>query len=223
MSRELRDISFEAWLQFVFDHPVTDPAWHWSSDADSWAGSAFETLQHFKQTFQESGTALVKYSDEQLNQGFWYLVSNSCSNIAYSLVDISVAWADGKDCIESIVNLFRCCFQARCTSHLSHLNESGANALNSICYMWWDVLPIHGQPESPERRETDETILQVMEKILALPSDACRESALHGLGEWRTYYPSRGEIIVDAFIWQNRKIRDSLRNYAYAARHGDIL
>ena len=223
MSRELKNISFEAWLQFVFDHPVSDPEWFWSDESDSWVGSNAETLQHLKQTFRKSGTVLDKYSDAQLNQGFWYLISNSCSNVAYCMVDAREPWLERKDCLEAIPDLFCQCFQTRCTPHLSHLNESGASALNSICYMWWDVSPIQGQPETPGRRETDGVILQVMEKILTIPSDACRESAIHGLGEWHSYYPARVEAIIDNFIWQNRKIRDSLRNYAYAARHGDIL
>ena len=223
MSCELKNVTFEEWIQFVFGHPVTDPAWHWSGESDYWAGSNAETLQHLTRTFRESEKVLSKYSDAQLNQGFWYLISNSCSDVAYCMVDTGEPWAKRKDCIEAIADLFRQCFQTRCTSHLSHLDEQGAGALNPVCYMWLDVLPIHGQPETPDRRETDDVILQVMEKILTIPSDACRESAIHGLGEWHCYYPTQVEGIIDSFIWQNRKIRDSLRNYAYAARHGDVL
>lgn len=223
MGRQLHQIAFEDWLDFLFDHPITDPEWYWTEDADSWDGSPTETVQHLTRTFRESGTALLKYSDAQLNQGLWYLASNSCSEVAYSLLDERVAWDLRKGCIETIGDLFAQCFSLRCSNHLSHLDEPGANPLNSICYMWWDVLPIHGKPDDPSRKETDETFLRVMERILELPSDACREAALHGLGEWQCYYPGQVHDIVYRFIWKNRHIRDSLRNYAYAAQHGDVL
>lgn len=223
MGRNLRDVTFDEWLNFVFDHPVSDPAWYWADDADSWGGSPTETARLLARTFRESGAALQRFSNAQVNQGFWYLISNSCSDAAYCMVDKSVPWETRKDCIEGIQILFRDCFTVRCSQQLSHLDEAGADPLNSICYMWWDVLPIHGQPEDPKRAETDALFLDVMEKILELNSDACRESALHGLGEWHGYYPKRIHDIIFKFIWSHRKIRDSLRNYAYAAQNGDVL
>ena len=222
MGRSIQQVNFAQWLDFLFDHPVTEPAWHWSTEADQWGGSPAETVSHLTRTFRESGTALLKYSDAQLKQGFWYLVDPGCSDIAFSLVDSKVPEKLRLEAIESIGDLFEYCFARRCSDHLSHLDEPGANPLNASCYMWWDILPIHGKPEEPARRQTDIAILLVLERTLRLESEACRESALHGLGEWQCYYPLNVERIVDGFIWHNRKIRASLRNYAYAARHGDV-
>ena len=223
MGRLIQQVDFAQWLDFLFDHPVTEPAWHWSIEADKWVGRPAETVSHLTRTFRESGTALQKYSDAQLNQGLWYLASNACSDIAYSLVDEDVPERERLEAIASIPDLFEHCFARRCSDHLAHLDERGANPLNTICYMWWDVLPIQGKPEDLARKQTDSAILLVMERILRLESEACRESALHGLGEWHCYYPLNVERIVDGFIWHNRKIRTPLRNYAYAARHGDVL
>lgn len=223
MGRELQNVIFDQWLDFVFNHPVTKPAWYWADDADDWAGGAAETIQHLTRTFLDSGSVLQKFSDAQLNQGFWYLISVSCSDIACSITNESVSNRARIDCIKAIVNLFRDCFALRCSNHLSHLDESGANPLNSICYMWWDLFPVFGKPEEPVWAKFDTTVLDVMEAILEIESEACRESALHGLGEWHCYYPDQVHTTVDKFIWKHRKIRTALRNYAYAAMHGDVL
>ncbi len=223
MGRVLKNVGFDEWLEFVFEHPVTKPAWHWNDDADEWGGKPVETVGHLKKMLLESGACLKSFSDDQLNQGFWYLISGACSETGRCLTDESVPPDSRKSCILAIENLFRDCFMVRCSNHLSHLDEHGANPLNSICYMWWDVLPVCGCSEDTGRRETDSLFLGVMERTLKLESEACRESALHGLGEWHCFYPEKVQKIIEDFIWSNRKIRDSLRNYAYAAMHGDVL
>ncbi len=223
MGRSIQQVDFAEWLDFLFDHSVTEPAWHWSTEVDEWNGSPAETLSHLTRTFRESGTALAKYSDAQLKQGFWYLADAGCSNIACSLDDRSAPEVARLEAIESIGDLFEHCFARRCSDHLSHLDEPGANSLNDICYMWWDVLPICGQPEDPARKRTDAAVLQILERTLQLDSEAWRESALHGLGHWQRHYPQEVERIIHHFIWSHRQIRAPLRNYAYAARHGDLL
>ncbi|MBI1177509.1 hypothetical protein GC207_08730 [bacterium] len=223
MGRKLQNVTFEQWLDFAFNHPVTKPAWHWADDADLWAGSATEMVDLLTRTFLDSGTALQSFSDAQLNQGFWYLISVPCSDIACSITNGRVSNHARIDCVKAIVNLFRDCFALRCSNHLSHLDEAGANPLNSICYMWWDLFPVFGKPKEPKWAEFDSLILEVMGRVLDLDSDACREAALHGLGESHCYYPDRTPAIVENFIWKHRHIRDSLRNYAYAAMHGDVL
>ena len=130
----------------------------------------------------------MPFSDAQLNQGFWFLANNSCSDHMFALLNPGVAWTKRKRCLSSTFILFERFFALRCSSHLSHLDTletdtSMASPLNMICYMWWDVLPIYGKPEEPGRREFDLMCLEVMKLTLGLDSDACRESALHGLGQ----------------------------------------
>ena len=65
-------------------------------------------------------------------------------------------------------------------------------------------------------------LLDVMRHTLALPHDACRESALHGLGHWHRASPAETADIIDGFLARNEGIRDELRRYALAARCGCI-
>lgn len=214
--------SLAEWIGYVFDHPVTDPAWHWVADAPEWEGPPALVATHIAETFGDSGRLLSRFSDEQLNQAFWFLVSNTCSEFMYALVDPGVPSLSRLRALRSFVPLFEQVMATRCSSHLSHLDEPGANPLNSACYMWWDILPIHGHPEESARAEFDAEVLVVLRRLLAIPHDACRESALHGIGEWCHYYPQVSRIVED-FLASTPNLRPELVSYAQRAKVGDVL
>lgn len=209
------------WIAHIFDHPVADPAWHWSIDATAWEGRPEDTVVFIADTFERSGELLARFTDEQLNQGFWYLVSASCSDFMFALVDPAIPLAARIRAIRSFVPLFEQVMAVRCSPHLSHLDEQPANPLNSACYMWWDVLPIHGKPEDPKRSEFDAEVLRVLTKLLSIPHDACRESALHGISEWQWYYPA-AQGIADAWLLRTADLRPELVSYAQNAKIGNV-
>jgi len=213
--------SLPNWIAHVFDHPVTDPAWHWSLDAPEWQDSPEHIASLIAETFERSGELLSRFSDVQLEQAFWFLVSGSGSNFMFALVDPGVPLANRLRALRSFVPLFKQVMAVRCSSHLSHLDEQPANPLNSACYMWWDILPIHGKPEEPKRTEFDAEVLRVLPELLAIPHDACRESALHGVSEWQLYYPSIADI-VDDFLLHTPNLRPELISYAQRAKVGDV-
>jgi hypothetical protein len=106
----------------------------------------------------------------------------------------------------------------RCSQHLSYLDEPGANPLNASCYMWWDMMPIYGRPDEPDRAEFDDTALAVLQRLLAIPHDACRESALHGLCDWKVHYRPHVIKIVDEFLRHTVNLRPELVIYARRVR-----
>lgn len=223
MAQTSREITFEEWVVWVFDHPVTDPAWHWEYEGEQWDNDSTNVVSYMTRLFEDPVQYLKGYSDEQLNQGFWFMVSSDCSNHVFALLDENVSRTARCRCIRSIVTLFERLFAQRCSPHPSHLDEPGVNPLNSVCYMWWDLLRFLGEPDNPSRTETDREFLEVMRRTLELPHDACRESALHGLGHWQMYYPKVVENIIDGFLARNPSIRLELRAYAMDARRGGIL
>lgn len=216
------DSSLARWIEHVFDHPVADPEWHWAPDSPEWQESPGQVAMHIAETFEQAGHLLARFSDEQLNQGFWYLVSNSCSDFMYCLVEPEPPLALRLRALRSFVPLFQQVMVTRCSPHLSHLDEPGANPLNSACYMWWDILPIHGCPEQSVRAEFDAEVLAVLRQLLRIPHDACRESALHGISEWSIYYPQVCGI-VDEFLSITPGLRPELVSYARRARIGNVL
>lgn len=216
------DSSLVQWIGYVFDHPLSNPAWHWAPDRPEWQGLYSQVATHIAETFEKSGRLLARFSDEQLNQGFWFLVSNSCSEFMHSLVDEELPFSSRLRALRSFAALFEQVMAVRCSQHLSHLDEQGANPLNSACYMWWDILPIHGCPKKPARAEFDAEVLVLLRRLLSIPHDACRESALHGISEWSIYYPQVAGIVED-FLECTPNLRPELISYAQRAKVGNVL
>lgn len=224
MGREITKLSFEQWVKYVFDHPVTKPEWHWNIQRDSWneLKNPALTVSYLTQLFTHPVEVLAPYRDPQINQGFWYLVHNACSSYMFTLQDTSVPLKDRATCLESIYTLFEKLFATRCTSALGHLSEEG-NPLNSVCYMWWDLIPLTGIRTTDDLRRIGETALEVMTKILEIKSDACRESALHGLGHWTYYYGDAIRAEIDSWLQRHPDLRSELRQYAEQAKENCIL
>jgi hypothetical protein len=222
MGQSLRDIFFEDWLRHVFDHPVTDPEWYFDLDADWWAGPASITAEYLARCFENADTLLHSFSDAQLRQGLWYLADVSCSDHMFARTDPEVPQPLRQRAIRAMYDLFAQCYARLCTPHLIHRDELGFSEINLVCYMWWDILPIYGGPHEPDRADADAECLAVIERILSLDSDACRESALHGLGHGHMYHPQRVEEIIRGFLSNAAAVRPELRAYALAAQHGTV-
>ena len=221
-------MNFDEWINFIFDHSVTEPAWYWDA-SDEWDGhdlSEAQTVEYLTELFERAGTLLEPFSDAQPNQGLMMLVSGSYSDCMHSLRDQEVPLPDRLRGIQAMESLFEQCFALRCSPFLSHLDEPGVNPLNAVCYMWWDVIPIHGLayhcPELADSVALDQACLAVMQKILKMDSVACQESALHGLGHWKSYYADPTNFITD-FLKRHRKIRAELKEYALRAREGYVI
>jgi hypothetical protein len=179
-------------------------------------------VQHLTLLFRDPVPALKPFTAGQIAQGIEYLVSNSCSNYMYHVIEQVVPWNDRRECIRAIPRLFASFFAERCSEGLSHRGEATANPLNGICYMWWDVMPYWGRGNQPAYAEQDREFLGAMERILTLRSLACQESALHGLGHWHLYYPQNVEVIIDHFLEEHPRLRPELRLYAEHARTGSV-
>lgn len=218
-------LSFSEWVAYVFDHTVTSPEWYFEPGRDYWQEEPHAAVEFMTRLFEDPLRYAADYSDAQLNQGFWFLVSNGCSNHMFALMDAGVPWDARRRCIRSMTPLFEKLFAQRCTRHLSHFHEPepGVSPLNLTCYMWWDLAPICGHPDDRSQADFDLECLKVMRSTLAIPRDACRESALHGLGHWQTAYPDPVIETIDRFLTQTPALREDLRLYAQAARKGCIL
>jgi hypothetical protein len=207
------------WVKHLFNHPVAEEAWYWDLGSETFEAPPRQIAELITESFERSGELLSNFSDEQLNQGFWFLIGSS--EYMLMLTQKSIPIEARRRALRSVAALFEQVMAKRCSPHLSHLNERSANPLNSACYMWWDVLPIHGRPDDPERREFDAEALLVLQRILDIPHDACRESALHGIGHWANYYPECADI-VDEWLSRTSGLRSELITYAKNARVGHV-
>ncbi|MCH8980304.1 MAG: hypothetical protein IH945_13855, partial [Armatimonadetes bacterium] len=217
------DLTFEQWVVHMFDQPVPRKKWYLydRGDADEAFLEPTTVLEYTTRLFRDCGSLLEPYSDAQLNQALWHL--GGATGDLYCLADRSLPLDDRLACVASMTFVYEQCFLPRCTDHLGHRSEKGNVPLNSICYMWWDIFPLYGQPKDEHRHEIDEACLTVMDLALGLSSVACQESALHGLGHWQRSYPERCGQIVRSFIKSNQAARADLLKYAEQASKGMVL
>ena len=216
-------VSLSQWIAYVFDHPVTDPAWHFSIDSPLLDPGPTRVAELIAETFEEGGELLQPFSDAQLNQAFWFLVNSGNSDYMFCLLDQSVPWPLRRRALRSFVPLYHQVMAARCSPVLSHLGELAESPLNSACFMWWDIIPLGGRPsgDRPDVALTDE-IMAVLSELVEIPHDACRESALHGLGHWAWFNP-KAPAIIDSFLARAQGLRPELIVYGTEAKSGYIL
>ncbi len=225
--RLIKEASFDEWLAYLFDRPDYEPGNHWSFDlsdsALSWGLEDERTVEFMTHTYEDPGYWVQKFSKAQIAAGLAYTWNPSFSNLGHLLRDEPIPWDFRRRAIGSLIPLYEGCFQALCDQGLSHLNEGAANSLNGVCYMYWDVCPFLAQPEKTENREMDAECLRVMTATLQIDHDACRESALHGLGHWQHAYPSQVRSIIEQGLRAAEKhIRPELLNYAADASEGGV-
>jgi hypothetical protein len=218
------DLAFQHWIEWVFDHPVTDPEWYQAENVEFWVASPAVTVDYITRLFEAAPTHLQRFSDAQASQGLWFLASSIFFEGLSSLYSEGVLRSQRQRCIRSIYTLFEQYFAIRCSPHLSDIDELGANPLNVTCYMFWDFL--HHFAANPEGRvgtDMDSDMLSTMERILRLNQDACTESALHGLRHWQHFCPADVAGIIDGFLASTPHLRQELRTYALDARAGRVL
>lgn len=215
---------YKGWLDHVFNRPVTKPEWFWQATAEAgWEPNEDDFLTYVAQAFERPEDVFRGFPDPQVAQGLNFLISPSCSNDMHALKDAKIPWQKRQRVIRAISVLFKDLFAKRCSPVLSAVDEKGGGPLNVVCYIWWDVIPLFGDPKEADHKDIDQEVLAVMKSALALDHVACQESALHGLGHWARHYPTQVGKMIDEFLAGNTKLRPELKKYALQARAGRVL
>lgn len=212
--------AFKEWVRSIFAHPVTTNPWYWSAEPTD--PDAETCIDHLTKLFS-APEILDEYLDEQVRDGLYFLISNGCSSYTVALSDAKVPLQKRIACVDSMSILFSKFLNRRCSPHLSHLDQTGANPINSVTYMWWDIIPLCGHPNDRAYEELDEAALTMMQSTLNLESIACQESALHGLGHWHMFYSDRVSETIDLYLKHREKqLSPELIRYAKSARQGCV-
>ena len=222
MQHAITHLSFADWVLFIFDHPAEGPQWYWG-DAPSWNAPAALTAEYVTRLFEDPVPALEGFTAAELNMGLNYIIAPGLGEHMFCLDDPTVPLPARLRCVRACESLFRKLLLPRCSPHLSHRDEPGTAPLNAVCYMWWDKMPVYGGPVPQDREALHRAALDTMAAILKFDSVACQESALHGLGHWRSVFPAEIESLIDVFLRLNPEARPELRTYARSARCGCVL
>lgn len=157
---------------------------------------------------------LKKYSLAQVGQGIWFLVGESSpAQPAHALLRREVALRDRMACIHAMTEFFRSFVAPAAPGQV----DVDSDPFHIACYMWWDIFPTWGGPNSGEP-EIHAMCLRVMSEVLDLPSDLCRLSALHGLNHWHLHHREQVVNLIGGFLAKRGNLSPRIREYASSAR-----
>ena len=212
---------YEEWISYLFDQPVVSRTGDLhAADFDASDG---EITALFTATMRRCGDDLLPFSLSQVAQGLDLLFNPALSNHAFSLKAESVPKSARVEALQSIRTLYTDCFERRCEPVLSHCNEPGGNRLNMVCYMLWDVSPLNYWKDDPDAALYYDTVVDLLDAVLALGNVACLESALHGLGHTAAYArPGQVAAVIDRFLRLRKGLRPELAHYARCASTGYV-
>lgn len=223
------DLTFNEWVNYVFDHPIMMPEWwfqpletghHPIGDASSHPAT---TLAYMTRLFSEPSFLVERFSRAQIDQGLNFLVSNCCSNHMFVLTNESLPWPARRACFDAMIALYAKLMAPVYGNDISYLDQvpKPSDQPNFACYMWWDIIPLYGGMDHPDRDRINDAVLHIFEEVLKLDSEACLESVLHGLGHWGMYMNDRTRPIVEDFL-KRADISLELRRYAEYAATGCV-
>jgi hypothetical protein len=224
-------LTYDQWIEEIFNHPVSEPAWYFAEANESYAlwdlyrNHPQITLEYITRTFEESAKLPLLFSDGQIADGLNYIVNPSCSDIFSTVVNVkeSVRFEAQLRCIEAIYTVYEQLFSVRCSIQLSASKRDQTNRnLNILCFMWWDMLPVYGGTDQIIAEKMNSAMLDVIVRISKLKSEACQKAALHGLSEWYFIYPQKVSALVKEFLVRHPQISPELKNYAEKASWGEL-
>ena len=216
----MKNMTYKDFVDFLFDRPANITCLKLFFQ-DDFIAPEFDNkviIEHISRVFHDIENLSGLYSEEQLVNGLEYLIDSACGLVCYSFLSSEVAHSSRITAIASMYDVFEKVFDKKCTNTDAPLDRT-ASSYNYLCEMWWDVFPRHGFPRNPDMESIDRTILNTITTIFLLENEACKKSALHGLGHWHSEYPEE----VEAFITsQKHKIPESLKVYSERAMAGDV-
>ncbi len=145
----MHEDEFLNWVTYIFDHPVSQPKWYYEDEDikdNAIASDGEKSIFCLIKLFEKPNYYLKPYTDEQINQGLYFLLSPGSSSYMFTITDQTIDIGQRIRLVSSFYILYKELFLPRCSDDLSYLLRTQeeaqlTNPLNSICYMWWDILP----------------------------------------------------------------------------------
>jgi hypothetical protein len=221
----LTDLTFDDWIEHAFAAEVRlgRNAWFFDDECDWWEPPPATAVDYITRLFADPQKPLQWFADAQIAQGLTYLFSISATGAKDWLSDPSTPLDKRLACVRSIFTLFEQLFAPRCAPELGFMSTTAGPPLNNVCYMWWDEFIAIAHPGEAHYQTLHDAALEVMEQTLLLPSIACQEAALHGLGHWHLQFPARTEEIIARYLANNPQLDPRLATYARSAKSGCVL
>ncbi len=219
-------MTYDEWISEIFDNLAEQAENLNATEIDYIELPSAIMLNYLTETFNNAEVVFSRFTKLQVAHGLWAIVGNGTM---LAIRDPEIPLSNAVQTIDSMVLLFEKYFSKHCTANY-HFQQGKTitEPLDIVCYMWWDVLPMHGLIEHDPLVQSspflDQALLSAMLKILEIDSIACQVSALHGLEQWMLYYPELIETSIIEYIESDRacalfKLSPDLLDYAKLAMH----
>ena len=216
---DIRKATFDEFVDFLFDRelipvlqeqPAAAEPWYWHAEVtfDPMRVASFYIL-----LFTAPRMLLERFSASQLEQAFWAIQS---SNIECAVTEViwhpQIPFEIRESCVRSMLHLYELLFSDA--------------TLETSPNMWWDSLAYdwhcgnRSRANGGEDEAMQDVMFETLGKILQLPSVSCQEAAIHGLGH--LHHPGTSNLI-SAYLAQNPRIDENLREYALAAARFEVM
>lgn len=202
------DLPYEQWIDYVFDHPVLDPAcpaWWWDDDGIYWDESedTSRTLSYLTRLFKSPGFLIERFTRAQIDQGLRFLQSPVCSSYMSTLLDVALPWEGRRACIDAFVSLYTHLLAPVYGDDLGLASDRPVDPQRPThaCAMWWDEVPLHPNADHVDAERINEAVLHVFVRVLTTPSaESCLESVLFGVSYWGIQLQQRTAPILTRFL-----------------------
>ena len=212
---DLSNMSFDEFVSLIFEE-ATPPDAEKTELSFRYVGveiDAKRICDYYVRLFREPEFLLSRFTKQQLEGGFWAIMSHTHEWSAGNIIEYSDApLSSRKECIESMATLFQRLF----------VNEP----LDTSVHMWWDSLcygwhsGVRNRERGGEDSELQDIFFQTLAKVLAVDSWICQGAALHGLGH--LHHPQTTHLI-ERFIAEHPSLTKEQIAYALAAAKFNVL
>lgn len=226
MYYDLRNVRFEDFLDFIFDHPVapqfSEANWgRITKSTDCWYDSIeldidFDPARNCEYLALLCSDPLAvrgRYSRSQLEQGFWWMQTSFNDGSATDIL-----WTGSLPAARRIA-LVR-------AMYFLYAGLFAVEPLHRAPYMWWENIArrIPGYTGSitwgADRKYIEEAIFQTLAELLELEAEHCRIDALRGLAYLA--HSDKQRLIRD-YLDRHAEINDEHRRHAEGAIGGVLL
>lgn len=143
-------MSFDEWVQFVFDHPVPvdigkGPNWYHTNNTSYEASRPSVLVDYSTHLFKEFKTVTRPYSYAQVNQAVWFLIPSSGSldpTLNQCLMNDPILPEIGLSEDEKRVDLGKRleCIHAMYYVFADYLVQPEIKVIETGFFMWWDFI-----------------------------------------------------------------------------------
>jgi len=216
---------YEAVVSYLFDRPVPQgqgQEWYWDDDLEVFIATSPEWTRMQTAIFANAATDLIAFNDEQVGMGLNYIIDSGKSDVPFAAIEPSVPLQEAMQMMQAMKMLWRDCIGPRMSSVHAPIGSGAGGRLGYVCHMWFDLWPtFYSVQHIPAWRDA---VWDVLRDMLTVPCRAVQIAALHGIGHEGGNLDRWPEInaAVDAFLSGLPEDDEELRNYAEAARTGNV-